>query len=323
MKAWVLGVEGPELQDRETPRPRAAEVVVRVHACALNRVDLAMARGHVHGGAGGAGAVLGVEWAGEVVEAGPEAVGIRVGERVMGSGAGAFAEYAVADVGRVALIPDVNLSFQQAATLPVALQTMHDAVVTNGALAPGQSVLILGASSGVGLMGLQIARTRGASLVAGSSTTEARRKRLAEFGADLAIDTTEPDWSAKVLEATNGAGVDLIVDQVSGPGFNEALKATRIGGRIVNVGRLGGERAEFNFDLHALRRITYIGVTFRTRSRDEVRQITRRMKADLWPALESGDLSLPIDATFAFGELPAALAHMRGNQHFGKIVVRL
>jgi len=321
MKAWVLGAEGPELQERETPRARAGEVVVRVRACALNRVDLAMARGHVHGGAGGAGNVLGVEWAGEVVEVGPEAAGVRVGERVMGSGAGAFAEYAVADVGRVAPIPDANLSFEQAATLPVALQTMHDAVVTNGALAAGQSVLILGASSGVGLMGLQIARTVGASLVIGSSTTAERRVRLGEFGADVAIDTNEAGWSAKVLEATKGAGVDLIVDQVSGPGFNEALKATRIGGRIVNVGRLGGDRAEFNFDLHALRRITYVGVTFRTRSRDEVREITRRMRADLWRALEAGELKLPIDATFAFGELPEALAHMRTNQHFGKIVV--
>jgi NADPH2:quinone reductase len=321
MKAWVLGPEGPQLEEREPPKPRADEVLVRVRARALNRVDLAMARGHVHGGAGGAGQVLGVEWAGEVVEAGPDASGFAPGQRVMGSGAGAWAEYAVADVGRVLPIPDANLSFEAASTLPVALQTMHDAIATNGALEAGQSVMILGASSGVGLLGLQIARALSAGLVVGSSTTAAKRERLAEFGADLAVDTSDRGWVQQVLDATGGRGVDLIVDQVSGAGLNDALRATRIGGRVVNVGRLGGEKAEFNFDLHALRRITYVGVTFRTRSREEVREITRKLRRDLWGPLEAGKLTLPIDRTFVLEDLPQALEHMRANAHFGKIVV--
>ena len=101
------------------------------------------------------------------------------------------------------------------------------------------------------------------------------------------------------------------------------MRATKITGRIVNVGRLGGERADFNFDLHALRRITYVGVTFRTRSRAEVREINHRMREDLWGHLEAGALSLPIDRVFDFEALPEALEHMRANQHFGKIVVRV
>ncbi|HEX2559044.1 alcohol dehydrogenase catalytic domain-containing protein, partial [Phenylobacterium sp.] len=149
MQAYVLTQEGPKLTQIDPPKPRPAEVLVRVRAAALNRVDLAMTRGHMHGGAGGVGAALGLEWAGEVVEAGPEVQGLVVVQRVMGSGAGAFAEYTTADYGGVWPIPDAHMSFETAATLPVALRTMHDAVVTNGALEPGQTVMINGASSGV------------------------------------------------------------------------------------------------------------------------------------------------------------------------------
>ena len=170
-------------------------------------------------------------------------------------------------------------------------------------------------------MGLQIARLKGARLVIGTSTNAGRRERLKEFGADLAIDTTEPNWSARVLEATGGKGVDLIVDQVSASVANENLKAAAILGRIVNVGRLGGFKGEFDFDLHAMRRIDYIGVTFRTRSVEEVREIVQAMRADLWPDVESGKLSLPIDKTFPLDQAAEALAYMRANAHFGKIVL--
>jgi NADPH2:quinone reductase len=304
--------------------PKPNEVLVRVRACGLNRADLGMAAGHRHGAHGGAGTVLGMEWAGEVVEVGaevPRQSGLKKGDRVMCSGAGGFAEYAVADYGRVLPIPSAQMSFEQAATLPIALQTMHDALITHGQLAPGGTVMIQGASSGVGLMAMQIAKWRGASLIVGSSTDAGRRARLAEFGAHLAVDSRKPEWVDQVLAATDGKGVDLIVDQVSGGVANQNLAATRVLGRIVNVGRLGGTRDEFNFDLHALRRITYIGVTFRTRSLDEVREIGRRMMADLGSVVASGQLSLPIDRTFALDEAPAALAHMSENRHFGKVVL--
>jgi NADPH2:quinone reductase len=193
--------------------------------------------------------------------------------------------------------------------------------VTNGRLAKGDAVLIQGASSGVGLMGLQIAKLKGAGLVIGSSTNAAKREKLAEFGADLAIDSKDDAWPERVLEATGGKGVNLIVDQVSASVANQNMKAAAILGRIVNVGRLGGMKGEFDFDLHALKRIDYIGVTFRTRSLEEVREIVRRMRADLWEAIEAGKLHLPIDRTFPLDEAPAAQAHMRANAHFGKIVL--
>lgn len=324
MKAAVqAGAQGLQIQHVDVPEPGPDEVLVKVRACGLNRADLGMAAGHAHGAQGGPGTRLGMEWAGEVVRTGANVTEFKPGDRVMGSGRAAFAEYAVSDFGRVIPIPSTSMSFEQAATLPVALQTMHDAVVTNGRLQQGEAVLIQGASSGVGLMGLQIAKLMGAGLVAGSSTTPARRERLKDFGAQLAVDTTQADWPQRLLDATEGQGVHLIVDQLSGAQANQNLKAARVLGRIVNVGRLAGTRAEFDFDLHALKRIHYIGVTFRTRSVDEVREINRRMRADLGPALAAGQLALPIDSTFPFDDAAQALAHMARNAHFGKIVLTL
>jgi NADPH2:quinone reductase len=143
---------------------------------------------------------------------------------------------------------------------------MHDAIVTNGRLQPGETIIIQGASSGVGIMGLQIAKLKGAQLVIGTSTNDARRARLKEYGADLAIDTKKPNWSEDVLQATGGKGVNVIIDMVSASVANENMKAAAVLGRIINVGRLGGGRGEFDYNLHANKRIAYIGVTHRTRS---------------------------------------------------------
>ena len=170
-------------------------------------------------------------------------------------------------------------------------------------------------------MGLQIGKFMGASLVMGTSTNPGRRARLKEFGCDLAIDTTDPKWPEVVKKATADKGVDLIVDMVSGGVANGNMEAAAVLGRIVNVGRLGGMKGEFNFDLHALKRIDYIGVTFRTRTPEEVRAIVKAARADLWPAIEAGKLSLPIDRTFPLAQAAEALAHMKANAHFGKIVL--
>ncbi len=320
MKAAIRGNGGLEFTTRPRPAPGPDDVLVRVRAIALNRADLAVLAGHMHGSVGGSGTILCTEWAGEAVEVGANVTNVRPGDRIMGSGAAAAAEYKLADHGRLHPVP-AGMDFETAATLPVALQTMHDAVVVNGRLKPGESVLVLGASSGVGLMALQIARLMGAGLVIGSSTDPTRRGCLGEFGATLAIDTTDPEWPEQVLEATGGKGADLIVDQLSGPTLNGSMRAAAVLGRIVNVGRLAGTRADFDCDLHALRRIDYIGVTHRTRSVDEIREECRKAWADLGAAASDGRLALPISARFDFARLGEAFAMMQANQHFGKIVV--
>jgi NADPH:quinone reductase len=308
----------------ETPAPGPGEIRVHVKAASLNRADLLVLAGHQHGAVGGAGAIVGLECAGEVESLGAGVNDFSVGDRVMCSARHAIAEFVVTDAGRATKIPaQGNMSFEEATTLPVALQTMHNAVVTAGRLKKGESVLIQGASSGVGLMALMIAKHMGAGLVIGTSTNEARRAKLAEFGADLALDSRDAGWVEAVKQATGGKGVDLIVDQISGYVANANMQAASVLGRIVNVGRLGGMKGEFDFDLHAMKRIDYIGVTFRTRSAEEVREIVRLMRADLLPAVEAGKLRLPIDKVFPFAEADAAFAHMRANAHFGKIVLTL
>ncbi len=321
MKAAVLGETGIDVRDIERPVPKPNEVLIRVRASTLNRADLIVASGRPHGSVGGVGARIGLECAGEIEAVGSDVTGLRPGDRVMATAPGGIAEYAVTDFMRVHPVPANNMTYEQAACFPVALGTMHNAIVTAGRLRPGETILIQGASSGVGLMGMQIAKLRGASLVMGTSTHPERRSRLTEFGCDLAIDTTRPEWPEEVKRATGGKGVDLIIDMVSAPVANQNLAAAAVLGRIVNVGRLGGNTGLFDFDLHAAKRIDYIGVTFRTRSLDEIREINRRMRADLWPAVESGALHLPIYEKFALVEIAPALEMMKANQHFGKIAI--
>jgi NADPH2:quinone reductase len=323
MQAAVLGEKGVEVRDLPKPSPKPNEVLIHVKASSLNRADLLVASGHQHGNVGGVGARLGLECSGEVEAVGGAVQDIKPGDRVMASAPGGFAEYVVTDAGRVHRIPGNNMSYEQAACFPVALQTMHNAVVTAGRLKHGETLLMQGASAGVGLMGMQIGKLVGASVVIGTSTNADRRARLQEFGCDLALDSSDPAWPERVKQATKGKGVDLIVDLISGSVANQNLEAATILGRIVNVGRLGGMKGEFDFDKHALKRIDYIGVTFRTRSAEEVREINRLMRADLWPAIEAGKLSLPIYKTYRLAAVAEALSVMHANRHFGKIVINV
>lgn len=321
MRATVLTADGPALVDAERPRPKPSEILVQVHASALNRADLLLLAGNRHGALGGVGTPLGLEWAGKVVETGADVQAFRPGDRVMCSGAGAFAEYAVADWRRCFPWPDPQMDWESGACLTVALRTAHVAMATMGRLQRGQSVLVLGASSGVGLMCLLVARELGAGTVVGTSTQAERRARLARFGATVALDSGDADWADQVLAATGGRGVDLVVDFLAGPFINGSMRAAALGGRIVNVGRMAGETGSFDFDLHSMRRIQYLGQTFRTRTAEEVGAIGRQVMADLWPALQAGRLRLPVDIRLPLARVNEAFELMRSNAHFGKIVL--
>src|SRR5258708_2091312 len=140
MKAYVYGANGAAITDVAKPAPKGTQVLVRVGACGLNRADLGMTKGHAHGSAGGVGTVLGMEWAGEIAEVGPEAKGIKVGDKVMGSRRAAFAKYTLADHGRLFRTPS-NMIFERAPTLPVSLATMPNPAFTHRALPPAQPLL--------------------------------------------------------------------------------------------------------------------------------------------------------------------------------------
>lgn len=315
MKAGIASPNGIMVTDVPEPKPGPADLLVRVKAAGMNRADLVSAKA-----ASAGGNPIGIEFSGEVVAVGSAAGDFRPGDRIMCHATGSHAEFAVCDHRRALKIPD-GMCFEEAAALPVGLNTLHNALVTAGRLQPGDNVMVLGASSGVGIIGLQMAKLLGAKLVVGTSTDAARRARLTEFGADLALDTSDPTWPDQVLAATGGKGLDLTVDMLSGPAVNQTMRCTAVKGRIVNIGRLAGMKAEFDFDLHARQRIDYIGVTFRTRSIEEIHDIMVRMQGDLWDHVTAGRIRIPIDRTFKLDEAAEAHAYMRANKHFGKVLL--
>jgi len=277
--------------------------------------------GHFRGaGAALAAPVAGLEFAGEVAELGARVVGVKQGDRVMAMGQGAFAEYARIDHRLLIPVPK-TFSWEEAATAPVAFMTMHDAVVTNGRLAAGEAVLVQGVTSGVGIAAFQIAKARGARLVIGTSTSDAKLATLKGWELDLGLNSKTDDVVKRVTEATEGHGADLVIDMIGGPVINQNMQAAAVRGRIVDVGRMGGLKGEIDLDLHSLKRISFIGVTFRTRSIDEIQTIIRLMVDDLWPDVTAGTVKLPIASVFPLDKISDAYAHMRSNAHLGKIVV--
>ncbi|MFO1081568.1 MAG: zinc-binding dehydrogenase [Reyranellaceae bacterium] len=327
MRAAVVveqaGAKRIEVQEVPRPEPGPGEVLVRVRAAGANRADLAMNVGHFRGaGAALTAPVAGLEFAGEVAALGTGVTGVREGDGVMAMGQGAFAEYARIDHRLLIPVP-TGASWVAAAAAPVALMTMHDAVITNGRLREDEAVLIQGVTSGVGIAAFQIARARKASVVIGTSTSDSKLATMKAAGLAVGINSRTEDVVEAVRKATGGAGADLIIDMLGGPVVNQNMQAAAIRGRIIDVGRMAGLKGEIDLDLHSLKRISLIGVTFRTRSVEEIRTIIRLMVDDLWPDVMAGRISLPIARRFPLEEVADAYAWMRSNAHLGKIVLTL
>jgi NADPH2:quinone reductase len=322
MKSILSGEHGAVLGELEKPQVMPNHVLVKIKACALNRADLNMLTGASHGFMGGLGFPVGMEWAGEIVELGDGVNQWNIGDRVMGAGPGAFSEYTLGNEAWIYPIPN-NLSYEQAATLPVALQTAHDAIASNGQLQEEQTVLVVGASSAVGLMTMQVAQFLGAKQVIGTSTSTEKIALLHQYGADHAVNTKDEDWTKQLLKLTKRKGADLVIDFLAGLLFNQTMSVTKVAGTIVNVGRMAGETGTIDFDQHSMRRITYKGVSFRTRSPDEIAEVIQKAKNDLIPALAEGKIHLPIDSIYPFEQFNDAFDKMKANQHFGKIVLSL
>ena len=321
MKAVSIGSNGVEIIETSEPTPKDQQVLVKVFACGLNRSDLLETQGQSFGHTGGETKILGGEFAGEIVDCGAEVKNLKIGDKVMCRGGSGWAEYALAHYRRTIPINSDELNWEQAATIQGNLQTMHDAIVTNGKFLSGKTVFIQGASSAVGLIGLQISKALGASLTIGSSMNDERRGKLKQFGADEVIDSSNKNWLKAVLEHTDGKGVDILVDMLSGNYVNKNMEATKINGHIINIGRLAGMNGDFDFDLHAKRRLNYIGTTGRTRSIDENEKVANLANKDLWHLVLEGKIRHHIDQVFPLNEAKYALNIMNENKHFGKLVL--
>lgn len=313
------------LQEIPIPKPRPEELLIQVKAAALNRADLFRVQGtYVMTGSTkteGRPEIVGGEAAGVVVDMGQDVAGFAKGDRVMGMCDGGYAEFTTLHQKLAMAVPE-RLSWEEAATIPISYMTEHNALVTNGRLRAGESVLINGASSGVGVAAVQIARLWGAKPVIGLSGSPAKLEALKALGVDVGINYRTENFKEAVLSATDGKGVDLIIDHVGGPHLKDNLKCMALKARLVSVGRLGGEIGQLNMDLLALKRLELIGVTFRTRTFTERIEIARLMISDLLPALEDGRLKPVVACVFPLDQATEAHQYMATNAHFGKIVLK-
>jgi putative PIG3 family NAD(P)H quinone oxidoreductase len=327
MRAIVIagkgGAEVLEVREVPTPEPRGEQVRVRVRASALNRADLMQARGMYPAPPAAPADIPGLEYAGEVDALGPDVTGpLKVGDRVFGIvGGGGQAEYVLTHERMAVPIPS-NLDFVEAAAVPEAFITAHDALLTQGRLDPGGRVLIHAVGSGVGSAAVQVAHAMGCT-VFGTSRTAAKLDRARDLGMDHAIDTSAEDFAAVVRSRTDGAGVDVVIDFLGGPALagNVAALATR--GRLVLVGLLSGSSAPFDLNLMLRKRLTIVGTTLRARPIEEKLAATRRFAEQVVPWLARGLVRPVVDSEFAFDEVRQAQARMESNEVFGKVVLGL
>jgi len=264
--------------------------------------------------------IAGLEAAGEVAGLGEGVTDFALGDRVMAMCAGGYAEYTTIDHRLAVRVPE-RLSWEEAAAVPVAYMTEHDALITNARLQTGESVLVHAASSGVGVAAIQIAKLWGAKPIMGTSGVTEKLAALAAQGLDRGINYRTENFAEAVLTTTNGAGVDVVIDHVGGPHFHDNMRCMALRGRLVSVGRLGGRMGELDLDFLALRRLHLIGVTFRTRTLDERIAVTQRFAADLLTALADGRLRPLINRVFPLQEALAAQNYMASNGQIGKIIL--
>ncbi|MES2362397.1 MAG: zinc-binding dehydrogenase [Pseudomonadota bacterium] len=307
-----------EIQDIPVPVAGPGQVLVRVRASGLNRGEITQA----HDRRSGEPITVGVEFAGEIAAVGKNVSGWREGDRVMGHGRECQAQYVLADPLAIMPVP-ASISWIQAASFPNAFVTAHDAVVTNGQLRAGESVLVNAASGGVAWAALQIASLSGAKPVIAASRSASKLAGLAEYGVDVCIDTSHEPLLDGIMKATDKRGVDLIIDMVGGPAFEENLQGLAICGRFVNIARLGGQTAQIDLSLLWLKRLKLIGVTFRTRTEQERLACIQACARDTLPWLQEGRVRWAIDRIFPLEEIHAAHAYMMQGQHAGKIVLTI
>jgi putative PIG3 family NAD(P)H quinone oxidoreductase len=315
------GPEVLEIVERPVPEARPDELLVRNFAAALNRADILQRRG-LYPPPPGASDILGLEFAGEVAEAGATATGFRRGDRVFGIvPGGAYAEFLTIHHRLALPIPD-TFSYEKAAATPEAFITAYEGLFTLGRLAAGEWVLVHAGASGVGSAAIQLAAARGIHVVATAGTAE-KTAECRRLGAAEAVNHREGDFVAAVARATGGRGADAVFDLVGAKYWEQNLACLREGGRLAVIGLVGGARVTADLGIILRRRLTIAGTALRARSLDDKLEIAGRFAREVLPLLASGRLQPVLDRVFPFEEARAAHERMEANLNTGKIILRL
>lgn len=324
------GPEGLRLVERPRPQPAAGEVLIRVHASGINRPDVLQRKGH-YAPPPGASDLPGLEVAG-VIEAGDaaamQAAGLTIGDRVCALLAGGgYAEWCVAPVAQCLPVP-AGLSDTEAAALPETFFTVWSNVFDRGRLQAGETLLVQGGTSGIGVAAIQLARALGATVIA-TAGSAAKCAACLELGAHHAINYRTQDFVAEVRRVTEGRGADVILDMVAGDYVAREVQCLAEDGRLVIIAVQGGVQSALDAGLVLRRRLTITGSTLRARPVAFKGQIARALRAEVWPLIAQGlvrpvicRVFAAVDAVDATGS-QAAQAHalMESNQHIGKIVL--
>jgi NADPH2:quinone reductase len=321
----ITSFGGPEvlrLGERQVPQPGVGELLIRVAASGINRPDVLQRLGH-YAPPAGTSDLPGLEVAG-LVESGDVSAmaeaGIRVGDRVCALVAGGgYAEWCVAPVAQCLPVPE-GLSDIEAASLPETFFTVWSNVFDRGRLQAGESLLVQGGTSGIGVTAIQLARAFGATVIATAGSDE-KCAACVQLGAHHAINYKSQDFVAETKRITQGKGVNVVLDMVAGDYVAREVECLAEDGRVVIIAVQGGVKADFNAGLVLRRRLTITGSTLRPRSVEFKGAIARALREHVWPMLETGRVRPVIHSTFAAADAANAHALMESNKHIGKIVL--
>ncbi|MEN9774260.1 MAG: hypothetical protein RL322_1330 [Pseudomonadota bacterium] len=317
MKAWMIDPKDLSLSLQDAPLPQAGpgQLLVRVHSAAMNRGEL------LSGSKKASQAkIAGIEAAGVVESVGAGVERFKAGDRVTGRAAGGFAPFTVIDHRDAVPVP-LGLSWHAAAALPIAGLVAYDMVVAEGGLRSGETLLVLGIASGVGVASLQIAKALGAKVI-GTSGSDSKLDRLRGLGLDLGIATRSVDFVDPVQQFTGGAGVDLVIDSIGGTPFAAGLSCLGYMGRLAIVGHVDGVfKAEIDLAAVHRKRLKVFGVSNAMRTAAQREETVAGFIRDVMPHVTSGRIVPLIDRVLGFDAVPEAHRIMQADTHVGKIVV--
>lgn len=313
---------GPDVlkaEKRRVPTPYEGEILIKVAAAGVNRPDV-FQRSGAYPPPKGASDLPGLEVAGTIVKLGRGTSRYKVGDEVCAlCPGGGYAQYVAVPESHALPVPNGH-NLLQASALPETFFTVWSNVFMRGGLQSGETFMVHGGSSGIGTTAIQIAKTRGATVIATAGTDE-KCNACSKLGADHVINYQTTDYVAAVKDLTNGEGANVILDMVGGDYIERNYKAAAFDGRIVQIAFLNGAIAEVDFRLLMGKRLTHTGSTLRPQSNEAKARIAVELEREVWPLLNTGDIAPLIDASFALEEASAAHSHMEAGAHIGKIIL--